>query len=130
MGAGLGDGRHPNVDRLHVLRHDRTRILDFLEWLDSGDADPEGLGRPVELCTRFGPTSDYFVPLHEKHLDLVLRHLGVDKEKLEEERRNILDEQRGAAERQEEDSGGEQLRAGGVGTPANGPGTGHQVAAE
>jgi hypothetical protein len=97
----------PELDRLSAASEEIHAIGQFLEWLGSGEAKPDGtvqgvfLGYYPRLCDvypngGYGPheRSENLWPLTFGTEELLSRYLNIDMRKVDRERRQILESQR------------------------------------
>ena len=108
------NGKYPECDKMLAAKECSQVIGEFLEWLQSGEADPTVLKRPVHLAA-LGVETTYWDELAHEECDLpedewettdelrpfqytteelLAKFFGIDLAKVEKEKCAMLEEQR------------------------------------
>ena len=78
---------YPEHDKLRAINDKSQVVGEFLEWLESGEAHPDG--ESIELAYHIG---DFLEPYYKRKESLLARFFEIDLHRLEEEKRQMLEE--------------------------------------
>ncbi len=100
--------KYPEHDKISKIREKSQAIGEFLEWLQSGDANdgskiilavqPKEYGEDEEedRLVRLALNNGFYIPFYKSGQHLIAKFFGIDVRILEKEQRDMINELRDA----------------------------------